>query len=143
MSLLDALLLEPPRFEVWIALRTDGVLGSGTQAAPYEGSAIKIAPLRIASLANPGANKFEAVVITERDHGFKDNDIIRIAKSLNPADGDWRDGTFRIYGAGGRTFKYLMQREPLSSSSTERVVQAFRFDDGMDIGWSSAPPNRE
>ncbi|HKQ39980.1 MAG TPA: hypothetical protein VJ063_18020 [Verrucomicrobiae bacterium] len=27
MILLDALLLEPPKFEVWIALRTDGVLG--------------------------------------------------------------------------------------------------------------------
>src|SRR5713101_2003927 len=38
MSLLDALLLDPPPFDVWIALRTDGAKGSGTQSDPYDGS---------------------------------------------------------------------------------------------------------
>lgn len=40
MSLLDGLLLDPyrdPR-EVWIAVRTDGVKGSGTQSDPYDAS---------------------------------------------------------------------------------------------------------
>lgn len=38
-SLIDALLLDPyrdPR-EVWIALRSDGAKGSGTQSDPYSG----------------------------------------------------------------------------------------------------------
>ena len=38
MSLLDALLLDPLRIDIWVAKRTDGVGGSGTQNDPYDGS---------------------------------------------------------------------------------------------------------
>src|SRR5688572_27382640 len=38
MALLDALLLDPYPFEIWIAVRTDGVGGSGTLNDPYDGS---------------------------------------------------------------------------------------------------------
>jgi len=38
MSLLDSLLLDPPRLDVWIAVRTDGVAGTGTESDPYDGS---------------------------------------------------------------------------------------------------------
>ena len=38
MSLLDALLLDPAPFNVWIALRTDGLKGSGTASDPFDGS---------------------------------------------------------------------------------------------------------
>ncbi len=38
MSLLDALLLDPAPFNVWIAIRTDGIKGSGTISDPYDGS---------------------------------------------------------------------------------------------------------
>ena len=38
MSLLDALLLDPAPFNVWIAKRTDGLKGSGTASDPYDGS---------------------------------------------------------------------------------------------------------
>jgi hypothetical protein len=37
MSLLDALLLDPVRVNVWIAIRTDGAAGSGTHNDPYDG----------------------------------------------------------------------------------------------------------
>ena len=40
MSLLDALLLDPVRINVWVACRTDGILGSGTQNDPYDGSSL-------------------------------------------------------------------------------------------------------
>jgi hypothetical protein len=36
--LLDSFLLEPDSFEVWIASRTDGQKGSGTEDDPYDGS---------------------------------------------------------------------------------------------------------
>src|SRR5690349_22696687 len=36
--MLDALLLEPAPFDVWVAWRTDGVKGSGTANDPYDGS---------------------------------------------------------------------------------------------------------
>ena len=38
MSLLDALLLDPAPFDVWIAARTDGIKGSGTASDPFDGS---------------------------------------------------------------------------------------------------------
>jgi hypothetical protein len=38
MPLLDALLLDPYRMNVWIAARTDGVTGTGTHNDPYDGS---------------------------------------------------------------------------------------------------------
>ena len=38
MSLIDALLLEPAPFEVWIAYRGDGVKGGGTINDPDDGS---------------------------------------------------------------------------------------------------------
>ena len=134
MSLLDALLLEPPEFEVWIALRTDGALGSGTQPDPYDGSAIKTAPLAITSLTNPGANKLIAHAVTATNHGFANDDIVVIARSSNPADGDWWDGTFQVTSATSTTFDYVMQREPLSSSPAGRKVQKYiewRFDSRM------------
>ena len=38
MSLLEALLLDPPRIDIWVAKRTDNIAGSGTQMDPYDGS---------------------------------------------------------------------------------------------------------
>jgi len=35
MSLIDSLLLEPYRLNVWIARRTDGIKGTGTVADPF------------------------------------------------------------------------------------------------------------
>lgn len=52
MSLVDALLLEPyrdPR-EVYIALRTDGLKGSGTIDDPYDGSRKSFSSISITNL---------------------------------------------------------------------------------------------
>src|SRR5262245_22499333 len=38
MPLLDALLLDPAPFEVWVAVRSDGLKGSGLVTDPYDGS---------------------------------------------------------------------------------------------------------
>ena len=38
MALIDALLLESYRMNVWIAARADGVPGTGTHSHPYDGS---------------------------------------------------------------------------------------------------------
>jgi hypothetical protein len=38
MSLIDALLLDAYPFEIWLAMRTDGQIGSGTLNDPYDGS---------------------------------------------------------------------------------------------------------
>ncbi len=64
MALLDALLLDPYPFQVWIAKRTDGVKGSGTASGPYDGStATKLDALLNSIPANThihiGADTFE------------------------------------------------------------------------------------
>ena len=42
MSLLDALLLDPSPFNVWITVRPDGQKGSGTISDPYDGGSNKL-----------------------------------------------------------------------------------------------------
>ena len=54
MSLFDALLLDPYRINVWIAYRTDGVKGTGTQADPWDGSTNHAAAVTISGLTNAG-----------------------------------------------------------------------------------------
>lgn len=38
MGLTEALLLDPYRMDTWVAYRTDGITGSGTQSDPFDGS---------------------------------------------------------------------------------------------------------
>ena len=67
MSLLDALLLESSRINVWIAYRTDGIKGSGTLSDPYDGSSATkfdqlmrdLAALSDATRVNLGPGVFE------------------------------------------------------------------------------------
>jgi hypothetical protein len=66
MSLLDALFLDPYRINVWIAYRTDGVKGSGTQNDPYDGSTSFAAAVSVTNLANSGQ---EATATTASAHG--------------------------------------------------------------------------
>ena len=40
MSVVDALLLDPVRIDVWLVKRTDGIAGTGTQQDPLDGSTI-------------------------------------------------------------------------------------------------------
>jgi hypothetical protein len=41
MSLLEALLLDPPRIDIWVAKPPAGTgAGSGTQTDPYDGSTV-------------------------------------------------------------------------------------------------------
>ena len=55
MSLIDALLLDPAPFEVWIACRTDGLKGSGTASDPYDGSTAAAARRAAAGDRHPHA----------------------------------------------------------------------------------------
>ena len=62
MSLLDALRLDPFRINVWIAYRTDGVKGTGTQNDPWDGStAAKLDALLNSFSANTHAHDLAGV----------------------------------------------------------------------------------
>ena len=71
MSLFDALLLEPyldPR-DVWIARRTDGQRGSGTQSDPFDGSAVGTPEFAITSLS--GSGREATAVVCPLDPGWR------------------------------------------------------------------------
>ena len=126
MSLLDALLLDPYRINVWIAYRTDGVKGSGTQNDPYDGSTNLAAPVTISGFTNLA---LEATATTSGAHGYSVNDVATIDVQTNPAG--W-SGTFLISSVPtSTTFKYLMNNLPggtPSGTMTASKVLGYRFD---------------
>jgi hypothetical protein len=78
MPLLDALLLDPYRMNVWVAARTDGVPGTGTHSDPYDGStSIKFDALmnQIAALAKATPPTYTCVHVapgTFQTYGYAD-----------------------------------------------------------------------
>jgi hypothetical protein len=83
MSLLDALLLEgyaEPR-EVWVAVRTDGIKGSGTQADPYDGSTGH-GPVASATLSYDATL---VIAFTRANHGYSTGDIVEISGVTGPS----------------------------------------------------------
>jgi hypothetical protein len=134
MSLLDALLLDPYQINVWIAYRTDGVKGSGTQNDPWDGSTYFAAPVTISGLVNTG---LEATATTSVAHGYSANDVVTVDVQTNPAG--W-SGTFLIYTVTSTTFKYLMNNllgggTPSGMSASKALSSGssfFRFDGIMN-----------
>lgn len=72
MSLLDALLLDSYRMNLWVAYGTDGVARSGTQSDPFNGSTqakfdalMNAVPMAFSSITN--------VSLTPSEGGQRDN----------------------------------------------------------------------
>lgn len=74
MSLLDAFLLEEPSSSVWIALRADACLGSGTEADPFNGSVRFDPPVAVSTITKSGR---EATASATNTYG--NGDVITIA----------------------------------------------------------------
>jgi hypothetical protein len=82
MSLIDALLLEPAPFDVWIAVRTDGVKGSGTLNDPYDGSTETLFDDLMSSL--PGNVRFHLGPGLFKTKGFSDSTQISSGWQMKP-----------------------------------------------------------
>src|SRR5688572_18321125 len=104
MSLLDSLLLDPHKLDVWIALRTDGVKGSGTESDPYNGSPRYENSISVSSLTR---SYREATATTAISHGYVNGDVVTIA-GVTGTEAKYYNGTFVIYSVTGNTFKYWM-----------------------------------
>src|SRR6266568_8337825 len=114
MSLLDSLLvLDAPKLDVWIAVRTDGVKGSGTESDPYNGSPRQESAISITNLTNSGR---EATATTATDHSYLNGDVVMIA-GVTGAGAAQFNGRFSIYGKTNNTFKYAMSVVPGGSAS--------------------------
>jgi len=67
MALSEAFLLDPYRMDIYIAARTDGVLGSGTQNDPFNGSTLSTITLTV-TITKTGQT---ATATASSNHGFQ------------------------------------------------------------------------
>src|SRR5437762_3346745 len=104
MSLLDALLLEAFPLDVWIAVRTDGVRGTGTENDPWNGSIANTHTFPV-SITNNGTNN--TAVATSTNHPFKNGDLVLISGATG-ADAKYYNGTFSISNVSTNAFEYTM-----------------------------------
>jgi hypothetical protein len=130
MRLTDALLLEPyaQAQDVWIALRTDGVKGSGTENDPYDGSR-RQAPVVSVS----GISYFDrwATATTVGNHGYHEGEMVTI-DGVTGNDAGLFKGTFPIYDlrpSDPTKFKYWMTAPPGSAAggsiTSSKVIYQF------------------
>jgi hypothetical protein len=117
MSLMDEFLLDPYPLDVWIAARTDGVIGSGTEDDPYNGSTASPATVQITSITpgipvdsitfNSGTGK--ATATTHINHGFSNGDSVQVegATPPNAPDGKCYNGVFTISNVSATQFSYI------------------------------------
>jgi hypothetical protein len=116
MSFIAAFLQEAAPFQIWVAARTDHVLGSGKANDPYNGSARygsqtpvtltrgSVSPYDFEALADSGA-------VT---HGFQNGDLVAISGAESNPNA-W-NGIFLIYGVTSTSFKYYMRIRPTPSA---------------------------
>src|SRR5438045_3532932 len=108
MSLSEALLLDPVRMNVWLAVRTDGVVGTGTQNDPYDGSTpskfdglMNALPMLVSSVSSTG----NTATVTAMNHGYSTGNLVLIAGATNS---NLYNGTFTITVLTLNTFQYTM-----------------------------------
>jgi hypothetical protein len=127
MSLMDALLLEPPKFEVWVAIRPPDQMGSGTQADPYNGGTRTGPPFDVQSITSNGT---EATVTTLQNHPYVNGDAVVIS-GVSGDDNRFYNGRFIIFGVSGNTFKYTMDLAPAASTAPGTIsctIDPYLFD---------------
>jgi len=100
VSLSDALLLDPQKLDVWVALRTDGVNGTGTEIDPYDGSVRPKQLLTGLAIAHVGTE----ATANATNHGYANGNIVVIGGATG-VDGALYNGTFPIYGVTQNSFK--------------------------------------
>ena len=136
-SLLDGLVGEGPlpapgNSEVWFALRTDGVRGSGTESDPYDGSPRYETSRSLTNLELSGVTgrEREAIATTSGAHGYENGNVVTVA-GVTGADGQFYNGTFVIYGKTATTFKYWMKGIPDGDAAGTITCArtSFLFDD--------------
>jgi hypothetical protein len=138
VSITSALLLDPPlNLFVWIALRNDGVKGSGTEEDPYNGSPRQEKPCSLTALAYSGR---EATATTAIDHGYATGDVVMMAgvSGVGAAQFNGRFSIYLLTPPDPKKFRYAMLKEPdgpgtVSNATCARVF--FQFDELMYPGF--------
>jgi hypothetical protein len=141
MSLLEALLLDPVRMNVWVAARTDGVAGTGTQGDPFDGSTQAKFDGVMHALPMPvlGISRSETTATaTALSHGFPNGSLVLIAGATG-ADASRYNGSFIISNVTTNTFQYTMSGTP-SGSATGTISCRLSSAGGPMVPLPLSPP---
>jgi hypothetical protein len=106
--------------DVYIANRTDGVAGSGTQNDPYDGSFRNTTIFSVSSITSSGTT---ATATTTANHGFQNGQLVLILGATG-IDGVSYNGTFAILNVTSTTFQYTMNGPAGSSASGTLTCRA-------------------
>jgi hypothetical protein len=127
MSLMDALLLDPFEMEVWVTPRTDGVLGSGTEDDPFDGTLYSTPALTVTGIT--GTNSLIATATTATNHGFQSLQVVQISGVVPNYDSNGKpfgasyNGLFVITNVLTPTkFQYTMRMMPAQDVSGPGVT---------------------
>ncbi len=141
MSLLDALLLDSYRMNLWVAYRTDGVTGSGTQSDPFDGSTqakfdglMNAMPILVTSLTYVGTT----ATVTAINHGFANASTVVINGVTGTSAGLF-NGSFVISYVDANTFTYTMSSTP-SSAPSGTITCRLSTANGPLVGIDVNPP---
>src|SRR5438552_12858122 len=129
MSLIDSLLLDPFALDVWVAPRTDGVLGSDTEDDPYDGSVRATPIVQVSGIAFSGT---VATVTTQTNHGFQTFQLVQVSGATG-TDGAYYNGTFSVTFLDSTHFSYTMWMKPTNNAAGVISCQAdpYFFDNVM------------
>jgi len=104
VSLLDAFLLDSASLDVWVAARTDSVLGSGTEDDPYDGS-VRVTPqITVSNIQSSGST---TATVTALSHGFQNLQLVQILGVPAP-DASYYNGSFVITYISPNSFSFTM-----------------------------------
>ncbi len=134
MELLDAFLLDAASLNLWIAARTDGVVGTGTAQDPYNGTTRQTKPIAITLSYLDDALQEARVSTAPFAHSFVAGDVVTISGVTGPFATNW-NGTFGIYEISEFGFRYFMKKavppaQPVPGSP-QCVRLTFPFDEIM------------
>lgn len=130
MSLTDAMLLEGYRDpkEVYIALRTDGLKGSGTIDDPYDGGVAQGPQLS----GTPSYNLQEVIAFTPGNHGYATNDNIIISGVTGLGMAEFNT-THQITVLNNHEFKFTLAGVPSAPPGPRDNVKSVRSTGGVEI----------
>jgi len=145
VSLTEALLLDPHPLDVWLAVRSDGLKGSGVQADPWNAGPKPYPAIPISNLIKGGADGKTATASTSANHGFATGDWVTISgvevdPTNKPADVYYL-GTFAITVTGYQSFTYQMLYAPTSSPAPGSARTCCRERELFDTLMRSLPEN--
>lgn len=137
MSLIDALLLDPARIDVYVALRQDESSGSSTHSDPWNGG-LRLATTEV-SVSSLSIASQTATLTTASAHGYADGDLVLISGATDPL----LNGVFFVLNKTATTFQISTNEVATSAAGSLKVrkVTELRFDTIMADVTKAGIPN--